>query len=338
VDPLSREAPAGLPPALKHDGVTGMSLTHSSGTSRSILVTGAHRSGTTWVGSILMKSPSVFGIVEPFNPEQIHPGVCVARFPWWFTRVTPANEGPYREGLARMLRLEFDVLDALRAGPRAYRLAVGDALNVTRARIEHRRTLLKDPIAVMSVEWLAETFEVEPVVLIRHPAAFTWSLKRLNWRFDFRNFLEQPALMNGDLAPFKDEFRAYARAPSDIVVLAALLWKAIYSVVARYRREQKRWFFIRHEDLSREPVEGFRKIFDHTGLPYTPEIQREVIASSMAENPVEPKPGVVHALHRNSRANVDVWRTRLTPDEVERLRSRLGDVSNEFYTDAEWGS
>jgi hypothetical protein len=313
-----------------------MPLSQPTSPTRPILVTGAHRSGTTWVGAMLDESPSVFSIVEPFNPAQIHAGVCTARFPRWFMHLTPATAGPYRERLAKMLRLELDYVDALLAGPRAYRRALGDVVAFQRARFRHCRPLLKDPIAVFSAEWLARTFDMDVVVLIRHPGAFAWSLKRLKWQFDFHNFLDQPVLMKGDLAPFADEIRAAARTPRDIVSQAALLWRVIYSTVSRYRREHPGWLFARHEDLSRTPVEGFRSIFAHVGLDYSDAVQQQVLVSSRAENPTEAPKGVVHAIQRNSAANAAVWRSRLEPDEVERLRSLVADVADEFYTDEEW--
>jgi hypothetical protein len=51
---------------------------------RPILVTGAHRSGTTWVGRMLALVPGVEYIHEPFNP--VGPaGICNARFDHYYT-------------------------------------------------------------------------------------------------------------------------------------------------------------------------------------------------------------------------------------------------------------
>ena len=42
------------------------------------------------------------------------------------------------------------------------------------------RLVIKDPISALSSDWLARNFALEVVVLVRHPAAFAASLKRLN--------------------------------------------------------------------------------------------------------------------------------------------------------------
>ena len=44
-----------------------------------LLLTGSHRSGSTWVGIIMAASPSVGYIHEPLNLNH-HPGICGAEF------------------------------------------------------------------------------------------------------------------------------------------------------------------------------------------------------------------------------------------------------------------
>src|SRR5882672_1880226 len=59
--------------------------------SRPILVTGAHRSGSTWVGRMIARSPTIRYIHEPFNPDAFKPGICAARFEREFTYVCAEN-------------------------------------------------------------------------------------------------------------------------------------------------------------------------------------------------------------------------------------------------------
>jgi LPS sulfotransferase NodH len=48
-----------------------------------ILVTGSHRSGSTWVGTMLATSPSVGYVQEPFSLNH-RPGIFSAKFDYWF--------------------------------------------------------------------------------------------------------------------------------------------------------------------------------------------------------------------------------------------------------------
>ena len=79
-----------------------------------ILVTGAHRSGTTWVGKMLALAPGVAYIHEPFSPKAPK-GLSPAGFERYFTVVTSENEGRYRAGLKHSLALRYDVSAQLRS-------------------------------------------------------------------------------------------------------------------------------------------------------------------------------------------------------------------------------
>ena len=228
---------------------------------RPILVTGAHRSGTTWVGAMLALSPRIGLIHEPFSPIT-PPGISSAPFDRFFFYVTDENEGPYVEPLRAHARLPLRpaVASSRRsAGPRDAARAAQDFASFAISRARRARPLLKDPIAVFSSEWLASRFDAQVIALIRHPAAFASSVTRLGWTHDFALFLDQPLLLRDHLAPFEDEIRDYAAHERDAIDQAILLWRLIYSTVATFRERHPEWTFVRHEDLSRAPVPGLRR-------------------------------------------------------------------------------
>ena len=74
----------------------------SANNGKPILVTGTHRSGTTWTARMLAAAPELGYIWEPFNPLQ-RPGICAAPFGHWFTYVTRSNEAQYLDPLRRTL-------------------------------------------------------------------------------------------------------------------------------------------------------------------------------------------------------------------------------------------
>jgi hypothetical protein len=191
-------------------------------------------------------------------------------------------------------------------------------------------------MAVFSAEWIAETFDAQVVVVVRHPAAFASSIKLDGWTHPFSHFSDQPALIEDHLEPFRKEIDAFAREEHDILDQAALLWRLIHHTIADYRSRHPEWLVIRHEDLSRDPIQGFGYLFEALNLPYTEDVQEAIRRSTSRSNPVDrdPNPHLFHS--RDSRANVDNWRHRLTPSEVERIRARVADVSPFFYSDDDW--
>lgn len=305
---------------------------------RPVLITGAHRSGTTWVGATLSAWEGVAYLHEPFNVDHLYPGMCGARFPHWFTHINAANSSRYHEDLARMLRWEFSWRDAV-SSVRSVRACIESARTARAfrsARSGHSRPLVKDPIAVFSAEWLAKTFDMDVVVLIRHPAAFAASLGRLGWRFDFRSFLSQPSLMTADLAPFAEEIERAARHPPGFIEEAALLWRCIYATVYRYGKQHPEWMFLRHEDLSADPESEFQAICQRTGIPFAGAVAEELRRNTATDNPVDAPAGATHALMRNSTAIISRWRQQLDASEIAEIRASVENVSSRFYSDGEW--
>src|SRR6202049_1714797 len=199
---------------------------------KTILVTGSPRSGTTWVGKMIASSPAVGYIQEPFFPGR-RPGICGVTFPHPFAYVTDENGAAFYDHMKATLSFQFQYGAALAAlkTPRdaAIMLKYGTEFHFSRAR--RAIPLVKDPVAVFSAEWLAKRFDMNVIVMIRHPAAFACSIRRLNWRHDFSNLLHQPLLMRDHLYPYEAEIMAFVKSERDILDQAALLWKLIYAMV-----------------------------------------------------------------------------------------------------------
>ena len=210
-----------------------------------------------------------------------------------------------------------------------------DGLEVTRARLRRARPLMKDPIAVFSSSWLASTFDMATIVLVRHPAGFASSLKRLGWSHPFDHFLAQPALMEERLWGFEAEIRRMAKVEHDIVDQASLLWRMIYSVVLEYRRVHPDWIVVRQEELARDPVGGFACLFERLGLGYTERVQQRVRWYSSGSRELEADAGP-YAIRRASEHTIHGWRQRLSGEEQARLRAQVEDLASEFYADSEW--
>jgi hypothetical protein len=302
-----------------------------------ILVTGLNRSGTTWVGRTLARAPGVGLIYEPFNPGHRR-GILRAPTPHWFTYVAADAPTKLTADVRRTLAFRYSYaaeLPRLRSARDAGRMARDAAVFATH-RLRRDRPLVKDPIAVLAAPWLAREFGMQVVVMVRHPAAYAGSLRRLRWTHDFSHFLDQPRLVDELVPELRADIEEFARRPPDVVDQAALLWNVIYTVVDRYRAEHPDWLFVRHEDLSLDPERGFRSMLTRLGLTYSSAVGRFVAETTSASNPVEAGEGVVHALRRDSAASVWTWRSRLTAAEIGRVRARTEQTAAAFYADADW--
>lgn len=301
-----------------------------------ILVTGSHRSGTTWVGKMLVAAGQHTYVSEPLNAHH-RPGVLAAPVTHWYTYICTENEAAYlpafqdtlalRYGLGRELRSLRSLKDVGRMGR--------DAFHFRRGRLAGQAALLKDPFAAFATPWFADRLGCRVVVAVRHPAAFASSLKRLEWTFNFNDLLEQPLLLRDWLEPYRDEMQA-ARTSRDNLARACLLWRMIYSVLHTVCQQHPEFIAVRHEDLSRDPLGGFRALYETLGLPFTLAAEQRVLASSRAENPGEVSTRNIYNVNLDSRANLRNWQKRLSLEEIARVRALTAEVANHWYKPEDW--
>ncbi len=300
-----------------------------------ILVTGAHRTGTTWVGRMLAAAPGIAYVSEPLNVLH-RPGVMRARVKYWYTYIAEENGETYLPALRETLAYRYHLpaeLSSLRSTHDFLRMC-RDLSIFTRGRLLHLRPLLKDPFAVFSLPWFAEHIGCDIVVTVRHPAGFASSLKRLNWPFDFRDLLAQPLLMQHQLGTYRSQMTSMPA--DDIIGQASLLWAMVYRSVQDACRQMPLIHVVRHEDLSLDPVPGFRRLYGELGLSFTPRAERAILDSSSSQNPTELARNKVHSVKLDSRTSLYNWKRRLSPDEIARIRRLTDGVVHDYYPDVEW--
>lgn len=300
-----------------------------------ILVTGAHRSGTTWVGKMLAADAGTAYISEPLNVLH-RPGVFRARVNHWYQYICEENEDEYIPAFEDLLEFDYHLWDEIRSlRSRRDILRMGrDFFIFYNGLMRGLRPLFKDPFAVFSTEWFVKRLNCKVVITVRHPAALASSLKRLHWPFDFQDLLAQPLLMRDHLEPYREEMESVRQ--DDMIGQAALLWKLVYRSVFRAGERHPDFIVVHHEDLSRDPIPGYRALYTTLGLEFTPRVKKTILNSSSSENPRELSRKEVHAFKLDSRASVDNWKKRLTAEEIERVRKITDEVSSLYYSDAEW--
>jgi hypothetical protein len=298
-------------------------------------VTGAHRTGTTWVGKMLAASPQVAYISEPLNVLH-RPGVLRAPVSKWYTLICEENEREFLPAFRDLLNFRYGLwreIRSLQSGKDFLRMG-RDFSIFLRGLFLRQRPLIKDPFAVFSAPWFATRLGCRVVITLRHPAGFASSLKRLDWEFDFRDLLEQPLLMERWLDVDRAEIKAARTA--EVVGQAALLWRMVYRVVARMMKLYPSFIIVRHEDLSLDPVSCYRDLYAALDLDFTPAVENTIMNASSSDNPTEVSKKRVYAVKLDSRANLDNWKKRLTPGEIMRVRKITGKTAKLFYSDEEW--
>ncbi len=304
-------------------------------TERAILVTGTHRSGTTWVGDTLCLSPFAQYVHEPFAPMN-NRSLLSSPPTIRYLHQRPESQGPYIQDVQRIVELRPRWLPVAQRAKTArdFGNLLVQAVTTWRTRNRGGRAVIKDPFALLSAEWLQERTGAIPIVLVRHPAGFVSSIKRLNWRLDEKWLLCQQELMAGDLRLFRDELLEATNL--DTVDHACLIWRALNSVVARLENDHPGWKVMRYEDLALDPLTGFESLYEYCGLAWDSSIRDEVAARNSSTNPADEAGAGPGGTSRFSRRAIWTWLNRLTDEEINRIRVATADVASRWYADSKW--
>jgi len=294
-----------------------------------ILVTGPHRSGTTWVGKTLSQSNRVELVYEPFNPDFERYNFAY-RFENWFQHVPSSDNRAEIENYFDQYLPESG-LDYARKVSRESGYSAKTPLIFLKhflMRSNRPRYLLKDPIALLSAGWLYERYSASVICTTRNPLAFVASLKKQGWDFDFSNILNQKELVNRFFPQYRDTMQQ-AHIKSDIIERVSLLWNVLNTMILHYREQYPEWFFTTHEEAAENPLDTFRNMFTYAGLPFTGEVESYIEkATSGNENGDSDSHRYTP---RDAKSTITEWQELLTEEEIQLVSKKTSAVCKKIY-------
>ena len=291
-------------------------------------MTGAHRSGTTWLGRCLASHPLVRYIQEPFNPDHADRHLDLGLNVFF----ADMNVSEYRDVVAARLRSAI----VTKASSYAWRHVQRRGLDIRsvgryskyfyRAALSPdscERVLIKDPIALLSAGWLHEQFGLKVICVIRHPLAFVGSLRHAGWDFDYIRDLKQQGLIHtrfmnsANGRPYAEQAATCDSGSLSFIERSCLIWNLLYSAVADYREVYTDWAFPVYEELAMDPVAGIRSLCEFSRLPLSEEVDRYVLRYSMSDGALD-SPDHSYVQRDASRSLLN-WRDRLSDSEASMI-------------------
>lgn len=263
---------------------------------RPILISGTHRGGTTFVGTILAQADELRYVYEPLSPwfddlsRDTHCPICGLDLNTWYPYIHSGNEQAYRKHFKHFNNSK---------------------------RLFARQPLYKDPLSPFAAEWIHKTYDAKVVFILRNPLALVASCKKVDWGVPFDRLAHQNELLDEYLPKYKKQAHEYARGKHTKLEETALLYNMVYEKAAELKAKYPEWIFIKHEDISTNPQHEFRKLFERLGLEYSPQVEAKVNELTGADNQADSGKERIHSLHRKSKEVTDLWKKRLTKDEID---------------------
>ena len=135
--------------------------------------------------------------------------------------------------------------------------------------------------------------------------------------------------MEDVLSPFRTQIEMIQQQEkADVIEHAILLWNIIYSRVLHYQKKFPNWLYLKHEDLSRNPVAEFKALYKKLGLTFNDQ------AKSFLKNTTQGQG--IEGVNRNARLNINKWTWKLSEEEIHRVFVGTEEVAAHFYGVEDW--
>jgi len=309
---------------------------------KGVLITGTHRSGTTWLNSILMKSGTFANIFEYFPKQDVFDDDH-HKLVWDDIYHLPKEE---QEKLKKRLQeiSNFTTKDFLKDLKSIAKFNKSFPKNLNRilqnysAKLKNKPPLFKEPHGLFAVEWMEQNLGLETIILIRHPGAFAGSCKVKNWPVDFSKIYAKKYLLETHLKPFADQIEKFTEKEHDLIDQSILFWNISYYRVLQYMKQEQKRHYLKHEDLSSDPINQFKVLYDNLGLEFNTKVNQYVnlLCNSEHRIDIEKKGTSRNDLIRNSNAALKNWKNRLTEEEIQRIRKGTQEIAGHFYNENDW--
>ena len=300
---------------------------------RPIVIAGLPRSGTTWTLQALGSIAHARRLNEPDNEDKFPPAIHAKHQLGRYPVLGAGDEArPYRRLWAWILNGGFETARSRRArqllGPgeqsRIFegRRDVVTWLASTIARDpsptavpsdadRQRRMVVKSIHLQLALDWLVSEFDVDVVVLLRHPANVLASWLEVKLKDSRNSTLERHPLVR---SRYVDRWGVPLPGPDPVERMCwriGLLVAALEESLAAHPT----WHVRTHEQLCTDPRAEFAQLYDELGLEWRHET--EVYLRS------RDRPGEGFIVSRVASEVADSWQRRLDDDQLATLRRVL---------------
>ena len=274
--------------------------------SRRIFLVGVPRCGSTWVGRILSKASGVGYVYEPFNPDYCH----------FFKKWEMHRAGSFSDTDTQTF------VDQLYAG-RIHTLFSWVYQNPLR-RILARTLLIKDVNTMFSLEYLRQ-WNLEFVVLLRHPCAVALSMFERNLEPNLSAFMDGvcDADAQTDSSPEPHgRLASVTLANLSYMERVGLYWSCAYEEACRAIGDRDACV-IRYEDLASSPQEGFKALYDSLGLGYSKRVARAIAKTCASSRESYTR--------RQSAETMVKWQKQLSRDQIDAVIRGVTMTSSDVW-------
>lgn len=188
---------------------------------------------------------------------------------------------------------------------------------------DKKNVVFKFCSANLYLPWLVDNFQLNPILIVRHPCAVVASqLKHIAWRWIHQHaYFKLPNFKyDAFFLPHK-AFLEQLNTPEEIL---AAIWALLTKYVVHHPYNNKKWITVSYEHLYAKPEKELTRIFNKLHLPLNNHIFKQVNVPSETSRGQSPK-------SIQSKKQLEKWRTDLNQMQIDRILKTVKALGVDFY-------
>jgi len=274
-----------------------------------ITIFASPRGGSTWLSNILMALPKTALIYEPLF-RNLYPELQKLNFDW-NQHIPQSDDWPEAYEFFRKL-LNREIVNAKIYRRNRFRDLGGSELFIY--KIVRGNLLLP---------WLVDRFNINPILLIRHPCSVVAS--QLNhpgwgWVNRFTNYYIPQGRGHDVWKPYVSIFK-HIKYPEEVL---AAEWSILNKYLIDHPYNNDKWLTIAYESMLLNPEKEIQRIFNRICQKIPKNIEQVI------KDPVNTRDEQSEKLIRSGE-QLTIWENRLTQIQIARILNIVGEFDIQFY-------
>ncbi len=186
--------------------------------------------------------------------------------------------------------------------------------------LRDKRLLIKSVHAIHGFDYFVERNDLQPLILLRHPAALINSYLRMNLCDANRVLFSISDMRNQESQKVKKKLDEI----NDPIVRASAQVSYFYYKISSYKNSKiNRILFF--EDFSRNPIVEFENLYKKLKLHWSDNIEKFIKKSNTE--------GFGFSINRKTEYQANKWKNELSKEKIDKIRRGYSLFQPQFYQD-----
>ena len=290
-----------------------------------IIVSGTHRSGTSWIGKTLCSSRENYYINEPFNPSNKINNAGYIKNEYW--SLSSDEDALIFPSIEKIINGRYPYIKNLRNSStiKDYIKTNYYYLHLLKNKLSIRKTnyIIKDPFLLFLLDeidrFFSKVFETHINITFRDPISFVSSCKKKNWDFDFNNLLKQKKIHQKFTDLQIGKMSELNESKYSLVHRLTLLWEICNEQIVKIA-SKKNVHICNHREFALDPIVKFKRLFRLNNVKYCETVENFIIETCFS-NKASHGIKLSQDIKRNSIEVLNEGKKNLTNDEIDYIRN-----------------